>query len=77
MNKISQIEKKLLEFKRRELEILEDSGFRERAERAKEQMDSLITPQLLQQLAEIKKPPVFWGLIKSSEVWDNKKTGKR
>ena len=56
MNKMSQIEKNMIEFQRKRIQQLEDSGFRERAEREKKLMDSLITPQLLEQLAEIKKP---------------------
>ena len=52
----SQKEQKMVENLRKQIQQLEDSGFHEQAERDKKLMDSLITPQLLQQLADIKKP---------------------
>ena len=56
MNKMSQIEKNMLELQRRELKKLKDSGMLKEMELRKKQMDALITPQILQQLADIKKP---------------------
>jgi hypothetical protein len=52
MNKMSQIEKNMLEFQRKELERLKNSGQLEQIER----LHKAINPALLQQLAEIKKP---------------------
>ena len=56
MNKMSQIEKNMFEFQRRELKKLKDSGMLKEMELRKKQIDALITPQMLQQLADIKKP---------------------
>ena len=52
MNKMSQIEKNMLEFQRKELERLKNSGQLEQIER----LHKAINPALLKQLAEIKKP---------------------
>ena len=56
MNKMSQIEKNMLELQRRELKKLKDSGMLKEMELRKKQIDALSTPQMLQQLADIKKP---------------------
>ena len=56
MNKMSQIEKNMLELQRRELKKLKDSGMLKEMELRKKQIDALITPQMLQQLADIKRP---------------------
>ena len=53
---MNEFEKKMVEIQRKQIQQLEDSGMLEEADRMKKQMDNLITPELLQQMAEIKKP---------------------